>query len=86
MRVLADPMEQLIEAALRGANVEFRTDEGGGNPSGLDFLLPNEGVEIEVKRMHTPRIAEQMSRAENVIVAQGPKAVALLAAMIRRAL
>jgi hypothetical protein len=79
-------MEQLIEGALKAANIEYRTDMGGGNPSGLDFLLPQEGVEIEVKRMHTPRVAEQMARVENVIVAQGPKAVALLAAMIRRGL
>lgn len=33
--------------------------------------------------MHSPRISEQMSRADNVIVAQGEGAVRALARMIR---
>lgn len=79
-----DPMEQLIFDALKDAGAVFTTDYGGGNPSGLDFRLAG-GVEIEVKRFHTPRIAEQMSRAENVIVAQGEHAVRLLARLIKEA-
>lgn len=71
---------------LDAAGVEYLTGDGGHNPSDLDFLLPNEGVEIEVKRMHSHRIAAQMEHAENVIVAQGPKTVALLAALLRRGL
>lgn len=80
---LSDPMEEIIAAALHRAGVSFSTGEGGGNPSGLDFLLEN-GVEIEVKRFHSPRIAEQCSRAENVIVAQGEAAVRYLAELIGR--
>lgn len=60
----------------------YVTDLGGGNPSGLDFRLDN-GVEIEVKRMHSDRIAAQMARAPNVIVAQGETAIRYLAELIR---
>lgn len=79
---MADPMERLIHDALVDADLDFSTDYGGGNPSRLDFRLSN-GVEIEVKRFYSPRIADQMDRADNVIVAQGEQAVKLLAAWIR---
>lgn len=81
---ISDPMETLVAEALDRAGVPYVTDAGGGNPSGLDFRLPN-GVEIEVKRFHTPRIAEQMARAENVIAVQGEVAVRFLAELLRRA-
>lgn len=77
-----DPMEQLIAEALNKVGARYTSDNGGTNPSGLDFRLAC-GIEIEVKRFHTPRVAEQMSRAENVIVAQGEGAVRFLAFLIR---
>lgn len=77
-----DPMEKLIADALDSVGASYTTDLGGGNPSGLDFRLAS-GVEIEVKRFHSPRIADQTSRAENVIVAQGEQAVRFLAFLIR---
>jgi len=77
-----DPLEQRIASALDVAGIRYVTDYGGGNPSRLDFALPDHGVEIEVKRMHTPRIADQMARAENVIVAQGERATQFLAQAI----
>lgn len=76
-------MEQIIETALRDADIPFVTDFGGGETRNLDFYLPEQGVYIEVKRMHSPRIAEQMSRAQNVIAAQGDIAVRFLADAIR---
>jgi hypothetical protein len=76
-----DPLEQLIADALEIAEFGFITDEGGGNPSNLDFRLHN-GVEIEVKRFHTARIAEQMARAENVIAIQGEAAVRFFADLL----
>jgi hypothetical protein len=79
---LTDPMERLIASALDKAGVAYKTDMGGGNPAGLDFYLPWIDVHIEVKQFHSPRISEQMSRADNVIVAQGAVAVRLLAQMI----
>ena len=77
-----DPMELQVALALRAAGIPFLPDRDGLNPSGLDFSLPEERVEIEVKRMHSPRIAEQMARVPDVIVAQGPRAVAFLARAI----
>jgi transcriptional regulator with XRE-family HTH domain len=82
--VTTDPMERIVEAALRDAGVVYETDFGGGNPSGLDFRLSN-GVEIEVKRFHSDRTGQQMKRADNVIVAQGEQAVRYLADLLRAA-
>lgn len=78
---IKDPMERLIAEALDRAGIDYVTDLGGGNPSNLDFRLSN-GVEIEVKRFHSPRIADQMARADNVIAAQGEDAVKFLADLI----
>lgn len=78
-----DPMELIIFNALNESNVSFVMDDGGQNPSGLDFNLLDYGVEIEVKQFHSPRIADQMSRAPNVIAAQGRVAVKFLADAIR---
>jgi hypothetical protein len=77
-----DPMERIIEAALVDAGIAFQSDFGGGTPHNLDFDLPDYGIAIEVKRGHTPRIAAQMARVENVVVAQGKEAVEFLAAAI----
>lgn len=76
-----DPIEQIIADALDNAGIAYVTDHGGGNPSGLDFRIAN-GIEIEVKRFHSDRIAEQMSRAENVIAVQGIEAARWLAGII----
>lgn len=80
---MTDPMEIAIRDALQSADIRFVTDDDGQNPKSLDFYLPDLDVHIEVKQFHTPRVAEQMARADNVIVAQGSKAVSLLADWIR---
>lgn len=74
-----DPMEQIIAEALRSSGTPFVTDQGGANPAGLDFFLPDENLHIEVKRFHSHRIAEQMSRVDNVVAVQGEHAVRWLA-------
>lgn len=74
-----DPMEQIIERALQRAGIRYVTDQGGANPSRLDFQLPDFDVEIEVKRFHSERTGDQMKRAPNVIVAQGETGVRFLA-------
>lgn len=79
----SDPMERIIEDALIFAGVNFQTDHGGGTEHRLDFHLPDYDIAIEVKQMHTPRVAAQMARAPDVIVAQGRGAVNFLAALIR---
>lgn len=71
---MTDPMEQIIASALTKAGIEYVTDEGGQNPTNLDFGLIN-GIQIEVKQFHSDRIAKQMSRAPNVIAIQGREAV-----------
>ena len=75
------PLEQKIALALNAAGIEYVTDFEG--KSRLDFFLTKHGVHIEVKGAHTPRISGQMKSAANVIVAQGDKAVELLAALLR---
>lgn len=77
-----DPMEAMVAAALDEAGIRYLTGEGGKNPSGLDFLLPDFGLEIEVKQFHSDRIAAQMARAENVIAVQGKDAVAFLCRLL----
>lgn len=78
-----DPMERLIESALIDSGIAFQSDYAGGTTHNLDFELTEYGVAIEVKRLHSPRISDQMARTENVIVAQGIEAVRLLAKLIR---
>lgn len=66
---LTDPMERIIADALDAANIRYKTGHGGHAP--LDFYLIDFDVHIEVKQFHSNRIAEQMSRAPNVIAIQG---------------
>lgn len=73
--VTTDPMERLVELALIDAGIRFQTDHGGHVPANLDFYLPDFDVYLEVKRMHSPRISDQMARAPNVIAIQGEASV-----------
>ncbi|VXC81598.1 hypothetical protein [Sphingomonas sp. AX6] len=75
-------MERLIEDALIASGRQYVTDDDPANSAKLDFYLPDDDLYIEVKRMHSPRIAEQMGRVENVIVAQGEGAVRALAGLL----
>lgn len=70
-----DPLERMVAEALDAAGIPYVSERGGANPSRLDFMLPELGIEIEVKRFHSERLAEQMSRAPNVIALQGEPAV-----------
>ena len=83
--MLTDPMERLMQDGLNAGCFRYSTDFGGGTTHNLDFHLIDFDVAIEVKRMHTPRVSDQMARHPNVIVAQGPEAVALLARLFARA-
>ncbi|MDP3405079.1 MAG: hypothetical protein Q8S03_10345 [Brevundimonas sp.] len=68
-----DPMEAIVAAALDRAGIGYvRIPK---ETAGLDFRLTGTTVHIEVKRFHSPRIAEQMSRTEDVIAIQGEPAV-----------
>ncbi len=80
--ILTDPMERLIADALNYAKIKYITDQEAASPAQLDFYLPDFDIHIEVKQMHSDRIGAQMSRADNVIVAQGATAVRWLASVI----
>jgi len=82
--VTTDPMERLVERALIDAGIRFQTDHGGHVPANLDFYLPDFDVYLEVKRMHSPRISDQMARAPNVIAIQGEGSVRFVVEMLAR--
>jgi hypothetical protein len=74
-----DPIEAIVEDALRDADISYTQT----HPTRLDFHLPDHDLFIEVKQFHSPRIADQMSRAPNVIAIQGRMAAEFFAALIR---
>jgi hypothetical protein len=76
-----DPMEKIVRDALTLAAVDF-VEEEDARSQGLDFYLPGSAVHIEVKQFHSPRVAEQMSRADNVIAIQGLEAARFFAGLI----
>ena len=84
-----DPMERLIEEARTQAGLNFTMeDRNSGRPSqdgdiSLDFHLVDVDIYIEVKQFYSERTGRQLAQAENVIVAQGRRAVELLAGAIR---
>lgn len=76
-------MEKIVRDALDAANL-FYVEEEDPRALRLDFYLPVVDVHIEVKQFHTDRVAEQMSRAPNIIVIQGIGAAKLFAQMLAR--
>lgn len=79
-----DPLERIVERALQRAKIRYVPDRDGKVPENLDFHLPDLGVFVEVKAMHTPRISDQMARAPNVIALQGEAAVRFFADVVER--
>ena len=81
---MEDPMEKMMREALEREGFAYTEDgkPGGEVNRALDFHLTDYGIHIEVKQFHTPRIAEQMSRAPNVIAVQGRDAVEFFAALL----
>jgi len=61
-------MEIATEKWLLRSGINYQRADAG---LGLDFYLPDFDLYIEVKRFHSPRIGEQMSRHPNVIAIQG---------------
>jgi len=76
-----DPVEQTIADALESIPYTVEGDEEHP-PGNLDFYVPSWGVFIEVKRFHSPRIADQMNRQENVIAVQGLSTAIVFASLI----
>jgi hypothetical protein len=85
--VTPDPMEAMLEAGLKAGRIRYITalqDETATRS--LDFYLPDLDLHIEVKQFHSDRVGKQMARADNVIVAQGRRAVAALASALSHGL
>jgi hypothetical protein len=78
-----DPIERIVEQALLDAGVSYVVESDHAAPHGLDFHLPDYGVAIEVKQMHSDRIARQMATHRDVIAIQGRGAALLFATMMR---
>jgi DNA-binding sugar fermentation-stimulating protein len=79
-------MEKIIHDALVDTRIRFIEEGTPGHDQRLDFHLVDHGVHIEVKRLYTERVAEQMATQPDIIVAQGERAVRLLARAIRSGL
>lgn len=77
---ISDPVERVIAYALSDVGLKFI--HGGPHPA-LDFYLPDFDLHIECKRASTPRIAEQMSRFDRVIVVQSLEAALIFAGWLR---
>lgn len=76
------PLETQVAQALDGAGIAYTTPAQRRDPTGLDFRIEG-GIEIEVKRMPSPRIAAQMATAENVIALQGPVSVKFFVELLK---
>ena len=76
-----DPIEKIIEDALKEAGIDYTTGED--NDHCLDFDVPELNCAIEVKQFHSDRIAKQMSRTPNVIAVQGRASAESMAQMIK---
>lgn len=81
----ADPMERAVQVALEAGGIDYLL-EGEVPHSGqtLDFWLPAYGLYIECKQFHSPRIADQMARAPNIIALQGRPAVEFFARLLSK--
>ena len=87
---ISDPIEKIVAAGLDAAGIKYRHDSEGdssgdsfGATFGLDFYLPDFDVFIEVKQLHSDRIAEQMGRVGDVIAIQGRTAAEFFAKAIQ---
>ncbi|MRL69856.1 hypothetical protein, partial [Brevundimonas sp. SPF441] len=77
---LTDPMERMVAEAFEAAGIGFKTNTA----SGLDFAIDGAPVFVEVKQFHTPRIAGQMARVDNVVAIQGRQAMSWFSSLVRR--
>lgn len=75
-----DPVEATVQHALDKVGVYYRSEHECAHA--LDFCLPDYGVHIECKRFHSERSANQLSRADNVILIQGMEAARFFARAI----
>lgn len=65
-----DPVEEFVACTLIHLGIDYKSNVKVGDRE-LDFYLPDYDIYIECKQFYTPRILDQMSEVENVIVVQG---------------
>lgn len=75
-------MEEMVDRWLTANGINFRRADD--MKTRLDFFLPDFNVYIEVKRFHTPRINDQLERATDIIIVQGPASMRFLESFISR--
>ena len=80
-----DPLETRMVDLLNDRRIAFeRPERDTGDPTNLDFYLPELDMYIEVKQFHTDRIARQLAKvpeSKTAMVLIGPKAVEDLEAL-----
>ena len=78
-----DPVENIVAIGLQQRGIRYIQPDP---ITRLDFKLPDyDGLLIEVKRFHTARAVEQLSRAPNVILIQGLDAAIAFSRLINGA-
>lgn len=77
-------METGFEALCQEFGIRYRSAEDDVGVH-LDFYLPDHDTHVELKQFHSPRIAAQTGRVENVIVVQGRGALVALRKMMETA-
>jgi hypothetical protein len=79
-----DPCEEMVRRALVARGIEFIEEGDKAMPvPGLDFYIPAWEVYLELKQFHSPRISDQMARADNVIAIQGKHAAYVFSCLIK---
>lgn len=71
IKQINDPVERVVANGLDKSGIRYI--HSAPHPA-LDFYLPDLNLHIECKRFSTHRIAEQMSRFDQVIAVQGLEA------------
>jgi hypothetical protein len=76
------PLEKAVRDALIATGLAFQEDGiAGVDTKHLDFKVGD--VYIEIKQRYSPRVDDQLARADNIIVLQGAEAVAFFCKLLR---
>ena len=77
----ADDLERMVGEALYEAGIEFAHESEGVF---LDFWIPKWRAYIEVKKFHTDRISNQLTRHSDVILLMGRQSVIQFCNLIKQ--
>lgn len=79
--MINDPIERIVADGLGRAKIRYIHESHHGGPP-LDFYLPDYDIYLEVKQLHSDRIAKQMAQVPNIIAIQGRAAAVAFCAML----